>query len=50
MSKKNSNLADAYVISLHTMTNVLCLIYEVIAAERLNISHHIWYKNVENVN
>ena len=25
-------------------------ISEVVKAERLNISHHIWYKNVESVN
>ena len=40
-------LCGAYVSFLHTMTNVLCLIYEVVAAKRYIISHHTWYKNDE---
>ena len=42
-------LCGAYVSFLHTMTNVLCHIYEVVAAKLFNISNHIWYKNVESV-
>ena len=47
--KVNLNFADARASSLHTMTNVLCRIYEIVAAKRFNISHHIWYKNVKSV-
>ena len=44
------DLREAHVSSLHTMTNVFCRIYEVVATKRFNISHHICYKNAKSVN